>query len=242
MLKSKRNHDLSEADFDWLNTMLSRVVGGKIPNMEGLDGFMTALVVCPDLVAPSEYVPILRSGKTENDDLVFQSEKEAEQFFDLLMRHWNEINRAFRRGEPRMPYIAQDGERFSGGNDWANGFLAGTYLRHHRWLEIANDEERAGPFVPIWALAYEHDEDPSMRPYDHPISPELREELIAAMIGGVIRLYAMFREDRMARTAGAPRSALKAGRNDPCPCGSGKKFKACLRSTDFSLKRHGHAI
>ena len=233
MLKSKRNRELSEADFDWLNAMLSRVVGGKIPNAEALDGFMTALVVCPDLVAPSEYAPILLSGKTGDDDLVFQSEKEAEQFFDLLMRHWNEINRAFRRGELRMPYIAQDGERFSGGNDWANGFLAGTYLRHHRWLEIVNDEERAGPFVPIWALAYEQDEDPSMRPYEDPISPERREELIAAMIASVIRLYAMFREDRMARKAGASGSALKTGRNDPCPCGSGKKFKACCAQLTF---------
>ena len=24
-----------------------------------------------------------------------------------------------------------------------------------------------------------------------------------------------------------PRSTSKVGRNDPCPCGSGKKYKAC---------------
>jgi SWIM/SEC-C metal-binding protein len=24
-----------------------------------------------------------------------------------------------------------------------------------------------------------------------------------------------------------PRAALKVGRNDPCPCGSGRKFKKC---------------
>jgi uncharacterized protein len=233
MPKSKRNRELSEADFDWLNALLSRVVGGKIPNAEALDGFMTALVVCPDLVAPSEYVPVLLSGKTEDDDMAFQSENEAEQFFDLLIRHWNEISRAFRRGELRMPHIPRDGEGFSGGNDWANGFLAGTYLRHDLWMEIVNDEERAGPFIPIWALAYEHDEDPSMRPYEHPISRERREQLIAGMIGGVIQLYAMFRGDRMARKAGASLSALKAGRNDPCPCGSGKKFKACCAQLTF---------
>jgi uncharacterized protein YecA (UPF0149 family) len=27
-----------------------------------------------------------------------------------------------------------------------------------------------------------------------------------------------------------PALALKAGRNDPCPCGSGKKFKKCCGS------------
>ncbi|MGA2646654.1 MAG: SEC-C metal-binding domain-containing protein [Candidatus Sulfotelmatobacter sp.] len=27
------------------------------------------------------------------------------------------------------------------------------------------------------------------------------------------------------------RTAPKFGRNDPCPCGSGKKYKKCCRST-----------
>jgi uncharacterized protein len=233
MLKSKRNRELSEADFDWLNPMLARVGGGLVPNVEALDGFMTAIVVCPDLITPSEYVRVITSGKTEDEDLVFESKKEVEWFYDALMRYYNEISRVFRRGEPRMPYLAQDGEEFSGGNDWARGFLTGTRLRHDLWREIVNDEERAGPFIPIWALAYEHDEDPSMRPYDHPISPERREELIVALIGGVIQLYAMFREDRRERTAGTPFSVRKAGRNDPCPCGSGKKFKACCAQLTF---------
>ena len=30
-----------------------------------------------------------------------------------------------------------------------------------------------------------------------------------------------------ARPAAAKKSAVKVGRNDPCPCGSGKKYKNC---------------
>ena len=37
---SERSQELAEADFDWLDSMLSRVVGGRIPNVEALDGFM----------------------------------------------------------------------------------------------------------------------------------------------------------------------------------------------------------
>jgi uncharacterized protein YecA (UPF0149 family) len=29
------------------------------------------------------------------------------------------------------------------------------------------------------------------------------------------------------KTVVAPRSVTKVGRNDPCPCGSGKKYKKC---------------
>ena len=231
MPESERSQELAEADFDWLDSMLSRVVGGRIPNVEALDGFMTALVVSPDLIKPSEYVPIIVSGKTEDGDLVFESADEVRQFYDVLVRYWNEISEAFGHGEIRMPYLAENAEGVAGGNDWANGFLTGTHVRHGIWRKIANDEQRGGPFVPIWALAYEHDPDPSMRPYDHPMPPERREELIAGMIGGVTRLYRMFREGRTARTAGAP--FPKVGRNDPCPCGSGKKFKLCCARLTF---------
>jgi uncharacterized protein YecA (UPF0149 family) len=30
----------------------------------------------------------------------------------------------------------------------------------------------------------------------------------------------------------APMGALRAGRNDPCPCGSGKKYKKCHLASD----------
>jgi preprotein translocase subunit SecA len=37
--------------------------------------------------------------------------------------------------------------------------------------------------------------------------------------------------DQAMQKAPAPRPQKTAGRNDPCPCGSGKKFKACCGRT-----------
>ena len=38
----------------------------------------------------------------------------------------------------------------------------------------------------------------------------------------------------------SPRSVLKVGRNDPCPCGSGKKYKdCCISKGDVFLKKMG---
>jgi len=34
-------------------------------------------------------------------------------------------------------------------------------------------------------------------------------------------------EEEVEETPQAPAPAVKAGRNDPCPCGSGKKYKKC---------------
>ena len=58
MTHADLNHELSDEDRDQLATMLSRVVGGKISNLETLDGFLTALVICPEPIQPSEFVPL----------------------------------------------------------------------------------------------------------------------------------------------------------------------------------------
>jgi uncharacterized protein YecA (UPF0149 family) len=50
----------------------------------------------------------------------------------------------------------------------------------------------------------------------------------------VSQLYEYFREqreaataERMAQPASMPATSNKTGRNEACPCGSGKKFKRC---------------
>jgi uncharacterized protein len=236
MAKSELDRDLSEKDYEQLAGMLSRIVGGKIPNLEALDGFLTALIISPELIKPSEFVPVIISGGTEEGDLVFESTIEAEQFYTLLMRYWNQINREFVSGEFHMPYLTEDEEGKIHGNDWAKSFLATTHLRFDVWAEIVNDEERSGPFVPIWALAYENSEDPSLRPFKAPITMEKRENLVASMIAGIKQLYDLFRGhlrtvDEIGPSARSP--CEKVGRNDPCPCGSGKKFKKCCGQIAF---------
>jgi uncharacterized protein len=230
------NRELSDQDYDALTAMLSRVVDGKIPNLEALDGFLTALVICPEPILPSEFVPVILSGQTEDDDLVFESTEEAEEFYGILVRYWNQINRTFREGDVYMPFLFVDEKGVAHGNDWAQGFLKGTHVHCDAWLEILNDEDRSGPFVPIWALAYEHAEDPSLRPYKEPMSVERREQLLVAMIAGVKNLYDIFRKEganKKAKHMGPLTSYSKVGRNDPCPCGSGKKFKKCCGQMTF---------
>jgi uncharacterized protein YecA (UPF0149 family) len=51
------------------------------------------------------------------------------------------------------------------------------------------------------------------------------------MAAGLMNAYEYFRKEREDDLGGdAPeprRSSPKVGRNDPCPCGSGKKYKKC---------------
>ena len=77
--------ELDDAELYEIEDFLARVKGGAIPNAETLDGFMTALVICPDLVRPSEYMEYITSGETEDDDLVFEDVAEAERLYLSLI-------------------------------------------------------------------------------------------------------------------------------------------------------------
>jgi uncharacterized protein len=86
--------------------------------------------------------------------------------------------------------------------------------------------------VPIFALAHEHDPDIKMRPYTKPIDPALRERLIIGAAAGVMQIFEYFTAERVLELHALDdptfrRLTPKVGRNEPCPCGSGKKFKQC---------------
>ena len=224
------NTELSDREAQLLNDFLGRVRGGAIPNIEALDGFFAALACCPDLVMPSEYMPIIQTGVTDDGDLDFESMEEAEQFIELVNRHWNYVNQQLASREVYLPLLFEDETGRIQANHWAQGFLLGTNLRPNIWPEIMDDENEGGAMVAIWALACEHDEDPKMRPYDEPISDERREELVVSAAAGVMRMHRYFLKQRNLYTPPSGTFTYqggKVGRNEPCPCGSGKKFKQC---------------
>jgi uncharacterized protein len=234
------DQEMPEDEAEALSSFLARVKGGEIPNVEAFDGFLTALVISPDLVKPSEFTDVIIKGSSEEGDLVFVSTDEAQRFFGIVMNHWNRINSAFRSGDIYMPLLEKDMNGEYRGNDWAKGFLRGTRLRHDEWAEIAGSDEHGAPFIYLWSLAYEDHPDASMRPRKTSFTPEEREELVTRMIAGSKRLYDYF-HGRRRQSVASPRAPWaasaatepfaqpvgKVGRNDPCPCGSGKKFKKC---------------
>src|SRR3954466_1505389 len=124
-----------------------------------------------------------------------------------------------------------DEEAFAA-NDWAQGFLRGMALGRADWGELLKDEDEGGWIIPIFALAHEHDPDPAMQPYQEPMSAERREDLIVRAAAGITAIYRYFEPHRrMLADRGSEHSAhrrtKKIGRNDPCSCGSGKKYKHC---------------
>jgi hypothetical protein len=56
-----------------------------------LDGYLTGIVVCPELVMPSEWLPGIWGA--EDDEPVFEDSRQAEKLMLLVMEHYNSIAR-----------------------------------------------------------------------------------------------------------------------------------------------------
>jgi len=223
-----QHQPLTETELDRLEEFLQRSKGENSMNIEELDGFFAALIAGPEVVLPSEYLPEVFGGEM-SETCQFAGIDEANDILGLLMRHWNTIAARLYKDDVYLPILLEDEDLICWGNDWARGFMRGVDMRRGGWAELLNDEEQCGWLVPVLILYHEHDEDPEMRP--GPIDQEKREAIIVQMAAGLVKAYQYFRARRQevssADSVEPRRSASKVGRNDPCPCGSGKKYKRC---------------
>ncbi|MBS0194949.1 MAG: UPF0149 family protein [Proteobacteria bacterium] len=197
-------------------------------SLEALDGFLTALAVGPDLVAPSEWLPAVW-GKAEPR---WESQEEAVRVYGMLLSLWNDVLRrvALDPGEQvdadDRP-ILDDGDA-PRGQAWAEGFLDGVdfvpevwaeWEETHEWIEHALLDIEALTYAVVPDGFVTDDDTPSIEHSD-------RESLLADLPN---LIHALHRHRLVQETMRTPirRETPKVGRNDPCPCGSGKKFKKC---------------
>ena len=215
---------LSDAEFDRLSSSLKRYGSKHVKNLEQLDGFLSALVCGPDEVPMREFLPEIWAYDLVKEDAL-AAQPLLQECISLTRRHRDFILQTVETGNVFTPLLLGNGDGVYPANDWAIGFLYGMGSRKKEWAVLLNDQEHGGSLVPIFALANEHNPDPAMRPYTKSVTPELREKLIVGVASGVMKIYRYFEAKRMGPTY--RRIGPKVGRNDLCPCGSGKKFKHC---------------
>ena len=228
---------LTFPEFDELAAFFAGCKGGDAMNLEELDGFFSALIAGPDVVLPSEYWPVVLGGQL-GAVAQFESVEEANRLIQLFMRHWNTIATALDRGEGYDLYFLRNASHLVTGADWADGFRRGVEMRYALWEPLINSKRHGEAILPMMTLTQE--KDPELRPYLKPMSSEIRFQLLAKMTIGLTDIHRYFRDRRSGTIIPerprqtVRRASPKVGRNEPCPCGSGKKFKVCCGADDAS--------
>lgn len=245
MRNNALNAPLDDKELEQLYDFLDNA-GPGVMGLEEVDGFFCALICDAKMMPPSEYLPEILG-----EEFAFGEQEDAMRVVSLLMRHWNTISRTLQKtlgtktltvDDVYLPFMCEDENGVTQGNDWAKGFMRGVKQGAADWHALMESEDHGGAIIPMMILDHEHDPDSTMRP--NPITPENRRDLHAAMVAGLINIYRYFEPFRRVEARGfrdastSRRMAPKIGRNDPCPCGSGKKYKHCCINEVFEPTIH----
>lgn len=209
---------LNALDLDWLSGFLnSAQVPESTMSVEMLDGFMTALIAGPDTVKPSTYLDAIWGDGSAAP--AFDTKAQAQHFFDLMMRRWNAIADGLMRGDPVTPMIF-DYRDDDIARDWADGFLLGLDF-HESLGRTGKEHKRTDRLIdPILALA-------GPEVYGDRVTTARRWKILDDLPATIRRCAAAWRPNSVPSLQSEQVRSTKVGRNDPCSCGSGKKFKKC---------------
>jgi len=191
-------------------------------NISELDGLFTAIVSGPVTTAPSQWLPAVW-GEFEP---VWEDGEEFKEILSLMMRHMNAIADIFMENPQEFEpiYLGREveGDSYTIVDEWCEGYWRGVKLTQEHWDK--GGKEMTVLLTPILAFTAEtnwrgHEfERHELETIQQAIAPNVRE----------IHAYWLARRaelDSVAKTV--RRSEPRVGRNDPCPCGSGKKYKKC---------------
>jgi uncharacterized protein len=142
--------DLPEShgpDLDELEAfLLSERTAEDCMGLSELDGFLTAVAVGPELIMPSEWLPLVWG----EEDPEFESEAEAGRIIGAVVGRYNRILADLGGDPPVAEPIFEESE--AGETlvaSWAMGFMEGVQLRVARWEEVMTSEDHWHLVAPI---------------------------------------------------------------------------------------------
>jgi len=217
------NVPLSDEELDDLGEFLmSDATNDEAMDISMLDGFLTALSVGPNNLPPSRWMPVIWGGA-----MTWDSEEVARRMMSLVFRHANDIIFTLRSYpgdfEPLLYERDHEGEKIPIIDEWCTGFIKGMALDEESWRPLMESDEGNDMLFVIMLYGTEAGweqlrDDPSL---------ESRHDEFAASLGdSVMAIMDWWLPTRKAKST-VRREEPKTGRHDPCPCGSGKKFKQC---------------
>ena len=112
-----------------------------------LDGYVAALIVCPEMIPPSEWLSVVWGGEGAFADI-----EQAEELIDAVMGHYNRVARELAEGpEAYAPVLEIDPNSDEVlWEPWVDGFERAMRLRADAWEEIVlSDDEDAAASVTL---------------------------------------------------------------------------------------------
>jgi len=216
---------LTDVEYEELDEFLLSVEhDDAVLDLSEFDGFITAVVSGPVTIMPSTWMPALWGG--EDNAPVWDSLEDYQFIFGLMVRHMNTTSATLLEEqmefEPMFLESTVDGVTHWVVDEWCTGYMKGVTLYPAAAVTIPDMIEM---LAPIRQFA-DPDGWDSLKGKNHREIRALQEQIAPA--ARAIHAYWLTRRTPPDAEVGTyVRPGPKVGRNDPCPCGSGKKHKKC---------------
>ncbi|MDH3976813.1 MAG: UPF0149 family protein [Deltaproteobacteria bacterium] len=216
-------------------------------NYYELAGFLFTIASSPEFVQPSEWLPLIFNDQ----DAEYESLEEAQNIVQDVMGLFNCISEsAGKKG--KLPMGCEPDKDAMANlkvnaplSLWAQGFIIGHEWLQECWTEYLPEsmDEELGEIMLILSFFASENLAKSLveKSEDQETSLDKVAISILDLFPGAVELYSsigqtIFRTvQNLSSKKGKTASTLKIGRNEPCPCGSGKKFKKCCLGKEPTL-------
>ena len=205
-----------------------------------LQGLLFTVVSAPEMVPPSAWLPLIFGG----DEAGFSNPEQAQEILGQIMALYNTINAVVLDPPTLLPADCplQDDVLANFEDDapiaqWSRGFLHGHQWLQELWEETLPEELQEELDATLTALSFFSSREMAEGFHAEAGTDEQSLEAMADAIHRVVP-SAVAQYAHMGRSIATvlaepewdepePTNDAKVGRNDPCPCGSGKKYKGC---------------
>lgn len=181
-----------------------------------LDGYLTAIAVCPAPGLPAAWLPPIWGG-AYGEEAPFEDPLDVRQFADMVVARHSEILRELGRGKPQPIFDVDERNGELLWEEWISGFALALDAHPDSWAGLGADPTLSD-LRTLVAIADDTTELTSVEV--NAICDDAREMILRS----VLKLF-------VARAPGVGAMPevrpAKQGRNEPCRCGSGAKHKRC---------------
>ena len=223
---------ISDEDLDYLdNFLLDRIdedtvtegMDEGILGLSELDGFLAAVVSGPSAIQPSQWLPVVW-GDFEPE---WESDEDAQKVIMLMIDIMNSTSSTLMESpkefKPLFEIREVDGKQYSIVDEWCEGYMRGVAITQELWDSAGLEMKIL--LTPIMGFTHLTD----WQAHDFPTEAEVAN-IRNAITPNALEIHAYWlkrREDFKPAVSTVRRESVRIGRNDPCPCGSGKKYKKC---------------
>ena len=243
MTPSAPDH-FTEADLDHLEALLdSELFQGEAMLLDELQALLCAIISGPEPVLPDLWLPVVFG-----DEPAFENENQAAEVIGLLMRFYNDLAEKLTTGEgwEIILYPVGDDPDELDFATWADAYIFGSQISSN-WYEAVVDHaaQLTELLQPLFLLNGMLKEDTLQRgeqwmsAAQEEAAIENAQNDLPDLISAIHDFWrakqdsdASIAEDLQRKGKTPFAASPDAGRNELCPCGSGRKFKQCCGSPE----------